>query len=94
MRWTSVLAIYSLFWVLSAFMLLPFGIKTHDEAGIAKIPGQADSAPANFQPRKLVIRATIVAAVLCTLYVTNYVEGWVVADDLNLYRSIDPYRDN
>ena len=37
MKWTSILAIYSLFWVLSAFLVMPFGIKTHDEAGIAKI---------------------------------------------------------
>ena len=33
MRWTSILAIYFLFWVASAFVLLPFGIKTHDELG-------------------------------------------------------------
>ena len=50
MRVTSIIAIYALFWVLSAFCVMPFGIRTHDEAGIDKIPGQADSAPANFQP--------------------------------------------
>ncbi len=36
MRWTSILAIYSLFWVLSAFLVLPFGVRTHDEAGLDK----------------------------------------------------------
>ena len=46
MKWTSVLAIYALFWVMSAFILLPFGVRTHDEAGIPKVPGQADSARA------------------------------------------------
>ena len=85
MKWPSVLAIYALFWVLSAFILLPFGVKTHDEAGIPKIPGQADSAPAEFRPGRLVLRATLLAAVLCGLYVANYVNGWIGVEDLNFF---------
>ncbi len=85
MSWTSIVAIYLLFWVMSAFVLLPFGIKTHDEAGIPKVPGQADSAPANFRPGRLALRATVLAAVLCGLYVANYVYGWIGVDDLNLF---------
>lgn len=85
MKWTSILAIYALFWVMSAFMLLPFGIKTHDEAGIEKIPGQADSAPANFRPGRVAMRATMLAAVLCALYVANYVNGWIGVDDINVF---------
>lgn len=85
MKWTSILAIYTLFWVMSAFILLPFGVKTHDEAGIDKVPGQADSAPANFRPGRLALRATVLAAVLCGLYVANYVNGWIMPDDLNLF---------
>ena len=64
MRWTSILAIYFLFWVLSAFCVMPFGIRTHDEAGVAKIPGQADSAPANFRPGLIALRAAVLAAVM------------------------------
>ena len=85
MKWTSILAIYALLWVLSAFVLLPFGVKTHDEAGIAKIPGQADSAPANFRPGRVAARATVLAAVLCALYVANYSYGWIGPEDLNLF---------
>jgi len=88
MKWTSVLAIYALFWVMSAFLLLPFGVKTHDEAGIEKIPGQADSAPANFRPGHVAVRATILAAVLCALYVANYVNGWIGPEDLDLFGSV------
>ncbi len=84
MKLTSFIAIYTLFWVMSAFLMLPFGIKTHDEVGIAKIAGQADSAPANFRPGRVVLRATILAAVLSALYVANYINGWITADDLNV----------
>lgn len=79
MAWTSVLAIYLLFWVLSAFLVMPFGIRTHDEMGEAKIPGQAESAPANFRPRLIVIRATVLAAILFALFYANYVNGWLTA---------------
>ena len=85
MRLTSILAIYILFWVLSAFCVMSFGIKTHDEAGIDKIPGQADSAPANFRPGKIALRATVLAAVLFGLYYANYVYGWLGPDDFNYF---------
>ena len=53
MEWTSILAVYFLIWVMSAFMLLPFGVKTADEVGVEKVPGQAESAPINFRPKRI-----------------------------------------
>ena len=86
MRWSSISAIFFLFWVASAFILLPFGVKTHEELGIDKVPGQADSAPANFRPLRLVLRATVLAVVLTALWVANYVYGWITPDTiLSLY---------
>lgn len=85
MQWTSIVAIYFLFWVLSAFLMLPFGIRTHDEAGMEKVPGQADSAPADFRPWRVVLRATILAAVLCGLFVANYLNGWITVEDVDLF---------
>lgn len=85
MQVTSIIAIYGLFWVMSAFVLLPFGVRTHDEAGIPKVRGQADSAPANFRPGKLALRATLLSAVLCACYVLNYTHGWVGVEDLNIF---------
>ena len=84
MGWTSIVAIYLLVWVMSAFVLLPFGVKTHDEVGIEKVPGQADSAPANFQPKRIVLRATVLAAVLTGLYVANFEYGWIGVDALDV----------
>jgi len=81
---TSIVAIFFLFWVGSAFVLLPFGVRTHEELGIEKVPGQADSAPGNFQPRKLLIRATLIAVVLTALWVANYRFGWITLDTLGI----------
>jgi predicted secreted protein len=85
MRWTSILAIYSLFWVLAAFLVMPFGLRTHDEAGIDRVAGQADSAPANFNPKQIALRASILGAILFGIYYVNYVNGWIMPEDLNVF---------
>jgi predicted secreted protein len=85
MQWTSFLAIYMLVWVMCAFVMLPFGIRTHDELGMDKTLGQADSAPANFRPWQVVIRATILAAVVTGLFALNYTYGWITPEDLGIY---------
>jgi predicted secreted protein len=77
MSWTSIIAIYVLFWVLSAFVILPIGVKTHDELGLVKTPGQADSAPGNFRPGTILIRTTLLSAALFGLFYANYVYGWI-----------------
>ena len=84
MKWTSILAIYFLIWVMTAFLLLPFGVRTHEEMGLEKSPGQADSAPADFRPGRLSLRATIIAAGLTALYVANYTQGWIEVVDLDV----------
>ena len=65
--------------------MLPFGVRTADEAGVPKVPGQADSAPANFRPGKVILRATILSAVLCALFIANYFQGWITTDDINIF---------
>jgi predicted secreted protein len=45
MRWTSIVAIYLLFWVMSAFLVMPFGIRTHEEAGEALVPDRPAAPP-------------------------------------------------
>lgn len=77
MSWTSIVAIYLLFWVLSAFLVLPFGVKSHHELGVVMTPGQADGAPANFKPLRVVILTTLLSATLFGLYYANYMYGWI-----------------
>ena len=85
MKLTSIIAIYGLFWVLSAFLVMPFGVRTHDEQGIEKVPGQADSAPVDFRPKVIGFRATILAALLFGLFYANYVNDWVGIQDINVF---------
>ncbi len=87
MRLEPAIAIYILFWVMSAFLVLPFGVRTAEEAGLERVPGQAESAPAVFRPGPLAVRITIVATVLFGLYYANYVFGWVTADMLNFAKA-------
>ena len=89
MAWTSILAVYALFWVMSAFILLPFGVKTADEAGVEKVPGQAESAPVNFRPGRIALRATIAAIVLTTLWVLNWEYQWIGVDTIDIFQRPD-----
>jgi predicted secreted protein len=82
MQWTSIVAIYFLFFIFCAFLLLPFGVRTHEEAGMEMIPGQADSAPVDFRPGRLLLRAAIIAAVVTAAFDANYIYGWFTAQDL------------
>ncbi len=79
MKWTSILAIYILFWVLSCFLVMPIGIRAYSDEGesAARVAGQADSAPINFNPRRIALRAAVVAAVLFGIYYVNYTQGWI-----------------
>lgn len=83
MNWKSAIAIYMLFWAFSVFFVLPFGVRTSQEAGVAMIPGQAESAPHGFSLKRTAIRTTIVATVLFSLFYLNYSFGWITADMLD-----------
>jgi predicted secreted protein len=77
MNWTSIIAIYALFWVLSAFVILPIGVRSYEELGMEKIPGQADGVPGNFRPALILLRTTLLSAVLFGLFYANYIYGWI-----------------
>ena len=85
MKLGSILAIYFLFWAASAFFLLPFGVRTDEEVGAEKIPGQADSAPHRFDIANHVYKATILATVLFLIYYANWYFGWIRVEDLDFY---------
>ena len=81
----SIVAIYFLFFVASAFVLLPFGVKTDEEVGAPKVPGQADSAPHRFDLKRHLLMAALLAAALFAIYYANWQFGWITARDLDFY---------
>jgi len=85
MRLTSIVAIYFLFFAFSAFVLLPFGVRTDEEAGTPRIAGQAESAPHRFDLKRHLFKAVIVAAILFAIYYANWAFGWITTDDLDFY---------
>lgn len=85
MKLISIVAIYFLFFAGSAFVLLPFGVKTTDEVGGERIPGQAESAPYQFDVKRHLLKATILAAVLFAIYYANWSFGWLTPADLDFY---------
>jgi predicted secreted protein len=85
MKFSSIVAIYFLFWCASAFILLPFGVRTSEELGEQIVPGQAESAPHHFDLKRHLVRAAILGAVLFAIYYANWAFGWVKADDFGFF---------
>ena len=85
MQLSSIVAIYFLFFAASVFFLLPFGVKTDEEAGTPKVPGQADSAPHRFDLKRHLLKAALVGAMLFALYYANWTYGWITPDSLDFY---------
>ena len=82
MRFQSILAIYILFWTISLFVVLPFGVRTAAEAA----PGHAPSAPHRFSFGKAALRATIVSTAAFALFFANYHFGWLTLATLEWAR--------
>ena len=64
MNWFSGFAIYFVVWWLVLFAVLPFGLKTQDEDGDVTL-GTVASAPRGPHVRRAMIRASLVALVVC-----------------------------
>ena len=84
MRWFSIAAIYLLFWIITAFAVMPFGLRTPaDDEGTTLVPGQADSAPVNFRPWLVIKRTTLFATLAFALFYANWIYGWVTFKELD-----------
>ena len=85
MNFGSALAVYFLIFVFTAFLMLPFGMRTDEEAGTAKIAGQADSAPHRFDLKRHLLRAGLISVGLFALFYANWLQGWITAETLDFY---------
>ena len=83
MRWTSIAAIYVLFWTISLFVVLPWDVRTSEEEGEKPLPGHAESAPHIFRVKRVLLWTTIVATALCGAFYLNYVNAWITVEDID-----------
>ena len=79
----SAAAVFLLFWTMSLFLVLPFGVRTAEEAGESCEPGHAESAPHGFRFGKAALRATVLAAILFALFYANWTYGWLTVEMLD-----------
>ena len=63
-------AIYFIMWWMVLFVVLPFGVTTHAEAGGPIEPGTVSSAPVKPYIRRKVAATTVIAAAL-------WLAGWL-----------------
>lgn len=63
----SAFALYFIFWWLTLFAVLPFGLKTQGEEGTV-VNGTIPSAPAKFEMKRTFMRTTIVATIIYGIY--------------------------
>ena len=84
MKWTSVLAIYFLIFCLTAFVTLPFGVRTAEEAGWRGFRARPTALPTGSTcPGICCARSHRRAADGAIRRQLSF--GWITVDDLDLY---------
>ncbi len=81
MPWTTIAAIYFIFWWLVFFMVLPWGIRSQDEHGEV-VPGTDPGAPAVHGLKVKLVWTTVVSTILFGLFYWAYVTKAVALEDL------------
>ncbi|MET4632678.1 DUF1467 family protein [Kaistia defluvii] len=72
----SIFAVYFIVWWLVIFIVLPFGVRTHDEQGDVLL-GTTESAPANLRlVRKMIITSVISAIIVYGIWYGYVKMGW------------------
>lgn len=84
MTLTAGLALYFVIWWLVIFAVLPFGVRSQQEAGEV-VPGSDPGAPVAPRLRRVVGITTIVAAIIFLIVWYVYVEN---VFDLDLFRDL------
>ncbi len=76
------IAVFFVMWWVVLIAVLPWGVKTAQEAGEDGVPGQATSAPQNPMLLKKALWTTLVTAVLFSVFWVGVENEWVTIDDL------------
>lgn len=82
------LAIYFIMWWLTLFMVLPFGMRTQDEAGDV-VPGTPESAPVAPRLARVFLINTVVSAVAFAIFWAGVHYGWLDPETFPLALPVD-----
>ncbi|MEY4268857.1 MAG: hypothetical protein RLZZ58_73 [Pseudomonadota bacterium] len=77
MRWTAALAIYALFWVMTAFFVLPFHARKVRATTSESVHGEDAGAPPVFMAGWVAKWTTGAATTAFALYYAAYTQGWI-----------------
>ncbi len=91
MSWTTALAIYFVAWWIVLFAVLPFGVRSQQEAGEV-VPGTDPGAPVMPRLLRVVVWTTVITAVLCGFFFWLFLTGRLTLDDLSTLWGLLPSR--
>jgi predicted secreted protein len=80
MKISFAIVVYICIWFMTLFAVLPFGVRTQDEAGTVE-PGTPGSAPANMRLGRIMAINTLVAAICFAVFYVGYTQGWLTAHE-------------
>ncbi|WP_156679213.1 DUF1467 family protein [Sphingomonas profundi] len=89
MKFSSILALYPLFWSLCLFFVLPFRLRSSAEPDI-EVAGQMRGAPPRFSLKRTAIWTTWLSLAVFGLYYLNYVNGWIGPQALDFFTASKP----
>ncbi len=79
---TSAIVLFAVIWFLVLFVVLPLRLKTQGDVGEV-VPGTHASAPADFQPKRVVRTVTIVAVILWAIIAGTILSGVITVRDID-----------
>lgn len=80
----NAVAIYFLIWWIVLFTVLPFGVRTQEEAGeVAE--GTAPSAPARPMLRRKALITTGISAIIFIVLTVAYRRGWLSGSIMSMF---------
>jgi len=82
MSWTTALAIYFVAWWVVLFVVLPFGVRSQQEAGEV-VPGTDPGAPVMTRLLRVVVLNTVITALLCGFFFWLFLTKRVTFEDLS-----------
>jgi predicted secreted protein len=82
MNVTLALAVYFILWWTVLFAVLPFGVRSHREAGVTPGEGTDPGAPVLPQIVKKAIATTVISTILFFAGYAVWRAGWISLDSL------------